>query len=51
MKCMVTWTLPPENFKEAFARFKAGKAEAPTGVKILGGGMRPAPAKVSCCWK
>ena len=36
MKCMVTWILPPENFKEAYARFKAGKAEAPTGVKILG---------------
>jgi hypothetical protein len=36
MKCMVTWSIPPENFKEAFARFKAGKAEAPTGVKLLG---------------
>jgi hypothetical protein len=36
MKCMLTWRIPPENFKEAFARFKAGKAEAPAGVKILG---------------
>ena len=36
MKCMVTWSIPTENFKEAFARFKAGHAEAPAGVKILG---------------
>ena len=36
MKCMVTWSIPPENFKEAFARFKAGHAEVPAGVKILG---------------
>jgi hypothetical protein len=33
---MVTWIIPPENFKETFARFKAGCAEVPAGVKILG---------------
>jgi hypothetical protein len=36
MKCMLTWTIPPENFKETFARFKAGRAEAPAGAKMLG---------------
>ncbi len=36
MKCMVTWIISPENFKEAFARFKEGRAEAPAGFKILG---------------
>jgi hypothetical protein len=36
MKCMLTWIIPPENFKESFVRFKAGKSEPPAGVKILG---------------
>ena len=36
MKCMLTWIIPPENFKETFARFKAGRAAVPAGVKILG---------------
>jgi hypothetical protein len=36
MKFMLTWTVHPENFKETFARFKAGRAEPPAGVKFLG---------------
>ena len=36
MKCMLTWRIPPENFKESFKRFKEGRADAPAGVKILG---------------
>ncbi len=36
MKLMLTWIIPPENFKETFKRFKEGRAEPPAGVKILG---------------
>ncbi len=36
MKFMVTWTIPPENSKETFKRFKEGRGDSPAGVKILG---------------
>jgi Domain of unknown function (DUF3303) len=36
MKFMVTWAIPPENFKETFARFKEGHAKVPAGAKMIG---------------
>jgi hypothetical protein len=46
MKCMVTWSTRTENFKEVFARFKAGAStKAPAGVKMLGRWHEPGTGK------
>jgi len=36
MKIMVTWSIRPENFKAAIARFKEKGAAPPAGVELLG---------------
>ena len=36
MKYMVTFSIRPENFKAALARFQAGGAAPPAGIKLLG---------------
>ena len=36
MKYMVTWSVSPENYEEAMARFKEHDPAPPPGLKVLG---------------